>query len=113
MGAYSDPPDPQTVFKGPNSKGEEGEAEAKERGREADRGEEGCLPSNWGLWTRQWRREGREKGKEGSLSWASRHFLFSTLSIGKRLLVYRTVYRVGNVAAEKAMQSIATSENLF
>jgi len=31
--------------------------------------------------------------------------LFSTLSTGKRLLVYRTVYRVGNVAAEKAMQS--------
>ena len=51
--------------------------EAKEREREGeDRGGEDCLPSNWGLWTRQWRREGREKGKEGSLSWASRHFFF-------------------------------------
>jgi len=31
--------------------------------------------------------------------------LFSTLGTGKRLLIYCIVYTVGNVAAEKAMQS--------
>jgi len=84
LGAYSDSPDPPTIFKGPG-RGEGSRSEAyvvwcKRPGvREwENRVWEGCLPSNWGLWTRQWRRKGREKGKEGSLSRCVQALLFST-----------------------------------
>jgi len=53
------PPRPPAVFKGPTSKGREGEVgEGKGRGREREgegrRGEGRRLPPNWGVWIRQW-----------------------------------------------------------
>jgi len=59
--AYSAPPDPLAVFKGPTSKGREGErgkgrkggGKGKERLKE-EKGREGKgCPSNWGVWISQ------------------------------------------------------------
>jgi len=53
-GAYSAPPDPLAVFKGPTYKGREGKG--KERGgkwKGKGKGGEGCPSPNWGVWIRQ------------------------------------------------------------
>jgi len=51
--AYSAPPDPLAIFKGPTSKGRKGrgrEGERKGKGKEG----EGKIAPNWGVWIRQW-----------------------------------------------------------
>jgi len=47
------------------SEGKGREKGRKEEGREGEGRE--WLPSNWGVWIRQWRREGRGEGQGGEL----------------------------------------------
>ena len=54
---FTVPPDLLALFKGPTSKGREGEEEREKEGKRRGgkgRGREGRVGPNWGVWIRQW-----------------------------------------------------------
>jgi len=71
-GSLQRSPDPVAAFKGPTSKGREVKWEGREeegRGEGKERGGKGgdCCSPNWGVWIRQWRKEGKGERQGGEL----------------------------------------------